>query len=88
MEVAEEGRLTLDPPLVVEDGSRRGRLTLDPPLEVEEGRLTLDLPLEVEKGRLTLDPPLEVEDGSCRGRKANLGSTPSGRGWKSQRKEG
>ena len=25
MEVAEEGRLTLDPPLVVEDGSRRGR---------------------------------------------------------------
>ena len=54
----------------------------------EEGRLTLDLPLEVEEGRLTLDPPLEVEDGSRRGRKANLGSAPGGRGWKLQRKEG
>ena len=35
-----------------------------------------------------LDPTLVVEDGSRRGRKANLGSAPGGRGWKSQRKEG
>ena len=33
MEVAEVGRLTLDPPLEVEEG----RLTLDPPLVVEDG---------------------------------------------------
>ena len=41
-----------------------------------------------EEGRLTLDLPLVVEDGSRRGRKANLGFAPGGRGWKSQRKEG